>query len=165
MTLLADKDEPRFFKANTVPFALRAKVDESLDELLKQDIIEPVRNSKYACPLVVVNKPDGRVRLCGNYKITANKVLRADQYPLPTLDEMLHSLQGGEKFTKLDLSNAYLQLELDENSRGYTTVNTHRGLIQYKRLPYGLAAGPGLFQRTMETLLADVPMCKAFWMM
>ena len=112
ITLMAKSDESCVHKANTVPFALKEKVNQNLDNLLKQAIIESVRSSKYICPLVVVNNPDGSVRLYGNYKITSNKVILTDHYPLPTLDEMLQNPQGGQKFTKPDLSNAYLQLEL-----------------------------------------------------
>ena len=32
------------------------------------------------------------------------------------------------------------------------TINTHRGLFQYQRLPYGVSSSPGIFQRIMECL-------------
>ena len=51
------------------------------------------------------------------------------------------------------MSNAYLQLPLAEESKKYVTINTHRGLFQFNRLPYGVASAPAIFQRTMETLL------------
>ena len=70
---------------------------------------------------------------------------------------MFTTLGGGEKFTKLDLSEAYQQLPLDEDSKKYTTINTHRGLLQYNRLPYGISSAPGIFQRTMENLLQGIP--------
>ena len=60
---------------------------------------------------------------------------------------------GGKYFSKLDLSQAYLQLQLDDDSKKLVTVNTHRGLYQYHRLPFGVSAAPGVFQRCIETLL------------
>ena len=70
---------------------------------------------------------------------------------------MLATLGGGNKFTKLDMSQAYQQLELEESSKKFTTINTHKGLYQYNRLPFGVSSAPGIFQRTMENLLQGIP--------
>ncbi|CAC5379673.1 unnamed protein product [Mytilus coruscus] len=64
---------------------------------------------------------------------------------------------GGQAFSKLDLSQAYQQIVLDEESRKYVTINTHKGLYQYNRLPFGVSSAPGIFQRTMENLLQGIP--------
>jgi len=153
---------PRFYKAFSLPYATRAEVDKNLDDLLDKGIIEPVPYADYACPLVAVKKPDGKIRICGNYKLTANKVLRLEQYPIPTFEDLMQTLQGGKHFTKLDLSHAYHQLELEPQARQYTTINTHRGLFQYQRLPFGIASAPAIFQRTMESVVGDIPMVKAY---
>ena len=78
-------------------------------------------------------------------------------YPIPKIKEMFASLAGGEKFSKLDLSHAYQQIQLEEESQKYVTMNMHKGLFQYKRLPFGVASAPALFQRTMESLLQGLP--------
>ena len=75
------------------------------------------------------------MRLCGNYKTTVNKVSHLDRHPLPKVEDMFASLAGGAVFSKLDMSEAYAQIELEAGSRKYTTINTHRGLFQYKRVP------------------------------
>ena len=62
-------------------------------------------------------------------------------------------LSGGKLFTKLDLTNAYQQMPLDPESQEYVTINTHCGLYRYKRLPFGIASSPAIFQRTMEIIL------------
>ena len=80
-----------------------------------------------------------------------------DAYPLPLVQDIFASLANGKSFTKLDLAHAYQQLGLDNDSRPYTTINTHRGLFRYTRLPFGVAAAPAIFQRTMESLLRNVP--------
>ena len=56
------------------------------------------------------------MRICGDYKITVNRVARVEKYPLPRIDELFASLAGGRAFTRLDLSHAYLQIPLDEES-------------------------------------------------
>ena len=80
-----------------------------------------------------------------------------DQYPLPKPEDLFATLVGGKKFTKLDLSQAYQQLTLDEDSRRYVTINTHRSLYQYTRLPFGVASTPAMFQRLMDTILQGIP--------
>ena len=55
------------------------------------------------------------------------------------------------------MSQAYQQILLEEESKKYTTINTHKGLFQYNRLPYGVSSSPGIFQRTMENLLQGIP--------
>ncbi|CAC5416981.1 unnamed protein product [Mytilus coruscus] len=64
---------------------------------------------------------------------------------------------GGQAFSKLDLSQAYQQIVLDEESRKYVTINTHKGLYQYNRLSFGVSSAPGIFQRTIENLLQGIP--------
>ena len=67
--------------------------------------------------------------------------------------ELFASLARGKSFTKLNLQHAYQQLTLEESSKPLTTINTHRGLFHYNRLPFGVSSTPGIFQRTMDSLL------------
>ena len=87
---------------------------------------------------------------CGDYKVTVNRAAKVDKYSLPLIDDLFASLAGGKIFSKLDLSHAYL---LDEESRQYVTINTHKDLFRYNRLPFGMASAPSIFQRVMENLL------------
>ena len=107
--------------------------------------------------IVPVVKQDRSVRICGDYKGTVNQVSKLDNYPIPKTEDLLATLGGGNKFTKLDMSQAYQQLELEESSKKFTTINTHKGLYQYNRLPFGVSSAPGIFQRTMENLLQGIP--------
>ena len=116
---------PRFFKARPIPYALKEKVENELDRLQQEVIIEPVQFAEWAAPIVPVCKSNGQIRICGDYKVTIIRSVVEDKYPLPRVNDLYASLAGGESFTKLDLSHAYLQLPLDEGSRDYVTVNTH----------------------------------------
>lgn len=152
------KDEnPVFVKPRVVPFAVRDQYEAALDKLEREDIIEKVEHSEWASPTVPVMKPDGGMRICGDYSVTINKYATLEQYPVPSLEELLSNLSGGKKFTKLDLSQAYHQLELTPESRKYTTINTHKGLYQYKRLTYGINSAVSIFQRTIENALRGLP--------
>jgi len=148
---------PRFFKARPIPYALKEKVENELDRLQHEGIIEPVQFSEWAAPIVPVCKANGQIRICGDYKVTINRSVVEDKYPLPRVNDLYASLAGGETFSKLDLRHAYLQLPLDEGSREYVTINTHKGLFRYTRLPYGISVAPSIFQRALECVLADIP--------
>mgnify|MGYP002804730420 CR=1 FL=1 len=78
---------------------------------------------------------------------------------MPTFEELLSNLSGGKKFTKLDLSQAYHQLELNSESRKFTTINSPYELYQYKRLVYGINSAVSIFQRTIENVLKGLPGC------
>ena len=150
--------EPVFFKPRTVPYALRDRVNAELDRLYKEGIIEPVSFSDWAAPIVPVVKSDGNsVRICGDFKVTINRVARVEKYPLPRVDDLYAKLSGGQKFTKLDLQNAYLQVELDEQSKRFVTINTQKGLFRYNRLPFGVSSAPAIFQRIMDQLIGGMP--------
>ena len=123
---------PRFFRPRSVPYALRTRVDRALEKLQAEGIIEPVEFAEWAAPIVPV-KQDGSIRVCGDYMLTVNQAAQIDVYLLPLVDDLFASLAGGKSFTKLDLAQAYKQLLLDNGSRCYVTINTHKGLFQYTR--------------------------------
>ena len=149
--------QPKFFKPCSVPFAIKGAIEAELDRLEASGALQQVAHSDWAAPIVPVSKKDGKFRICGDYKVTVNQALEIDQYPLPKPEGLFATLAGGKKFTKLDLSQAYQQLALDDDSRKLVTVNTHRGLYRYTRLPFGIASAPAIFQKLMVTVLRDIP--------
>ena len=148
---------PVFCRARTVPYAMRELVDEELSRLVAEGTLEPVESADWAAPIVAVLKPDKKsVRICGDFKMTVNPVSKLDRYPIPRAEDIFALLEKGKTFSKLDLSQAYLQVPLDAESRQYVVINTQRGLFRYTRLPYEIASAPGIFQRTMEKLLHGI---------
>ena len=105
---------PRFFKARAVPFALKEKVEQQLRKEMEQGVLYPVKSSDWASPIVPVMKSDGGVRVCADFKQTVNAAVESDGYPLPNINELFSRQSGGQKFSKLDLSQAFLQLPLNE---------------------------------------------------
>ena len=61
-----------------------------------------------------------------------------------------------EFFSKLDLSQAYQQLPLDEESKNYVVIITHKGLFRYTRLLFGISSAQGIFQRVIESVLQGI---------
>ncbi|XP_052771110.1 uncharacterized protein K02A2.6-like [Mya arenaria] len=149
---------PKFVKARTVPFAMKPKIEKELEKLVDDGVLEKVTHSQWATPIVPVPKPkDDSIRICGDFKVTVNPVLDIDHYPLPRIEEIFASLGKGKKFTKIDLKNAYLQIEVDDDSKEMLTISTHKGLFRYNRLVFGIASAPAIFQRNIEQIMADIP--------
>ncbi|RUS82334.1 hypothetical protein EGW08_009887 [Elysia chlorotica] len=148
---------PRFLKARPVPFAIKQKVEKTLDELEQQDILSKVNYSEWATPIVPVLKKSGDVRICGDFKVTINPVLKTEQYTLPRLDDMMASLENGTKFSKIDLRQAYFQLPLKESCKHLTTINTSKGLYVFNRLVFGITSAPAIWQKTMDQILQGLP--------
>ena len=150
--------KPKFCKPRKVPFALEEVVPLELKRLENAGVIESIPYSDWASPIVIVPKADGQVRICGDFKKTVNPSIHTEQYPLPNPDELFQKLQGGQLFTKLDLKAAYLQMELDDESKKYFVINTPDGLKRNNRMVYGGSSGPAIFQRYLENLLSTVEM-------
>ena len=152
-----EQANPKFCKARPVPYSSREPVGQELDRLESEGILERVDHGEWATPVVAVPKSDGKYRICGDFSVTINPVMAIDQYPLPKPQDLYATLAGGQRFTTLDLYQAYLQLKLDEESQKLVVVNTHKGLYKFKRLPFGVASAPAIFQKVMDTILRGIP--------
>ncbi|KAK6022565.1 hypothetical protein OSTOST_11735 [Ostertagia ostertagi] len=101
---------PIKLKARPVPLAMRAKLREMLNDLVSRKIIEKSA-SAWAFPIVLVEKKDGSLRLCVDYR-ELNKCIRQDAYPMPTIDAIgkagpnqflttaSHRIDGGKIFVE-----------------------------------------------------------------
>lgn len=121
-------------------------------------VLSPVDQSDWATPIVVVEKSDGGVRICGDYRSTVNMVIKPEGYPLPlpTLDQAFAKLHGATMFSKIDLTMAYNQVLVDDTTAELLTINTHRGLFRVNRLWFGVAVAPPRFQRLIDGLLGHI---------
>jgi hypothetical protein len=148
--------EPVYVRARPVPLSLRARVEHELGRLEAEGTIYRVEHSEYGTPIVPVIKNNGDIRICGDYKITVNRKLKRDYYPLPRIEELFAVLSGGKEFTKIDLTNAYQQTMLTEDSQPCTAITTHIGTFVYRRTPFGLSCIPEKFQKLMEETLRGI---------
>ena len=156
---IKDGAVPVYCKPRPVPYALKRQVENELKKLEENKVLVKSDYSDWATPIVVVPKADGSVRLCGDYKTTVNRAVDDECYPLPTSQDLYAELSGTKVFSKLDLSHAYAQLNLDQESQQYLTINTHMGLYSYTKLPYGIKSSPKIFQATMDKILQGIPHC------
>uniref|UniRef100_A0A914WWV6 CCHC-type domain-containing protein n=1 Tax=Plectus sambesii TaxID=2011161 RepID=A0A914WWV6_9BILA len=143
---------PRFFKPRPVPFAQLQPTKEELQRNVDMGVLEKIDFNKrgYAAPIIVVAKPNGKICICGDFKVTVNQQIHVDEHAIPTIDKIFTKMNGGEKFSNLDLADAYLQVELEEDSKDLLAINTPFGLYQYNRMPFGISSAPAIFQRIMD---------------
>ncbi len=144
---------PIFCRPRPVSLAYRKEVEEQLEKMQQDNLIEKIMTSPWATPVVPIRKTDGKLRLCGDYRLTLNPNLEPLKHPLPRIVEIFEKLRGGERYTKLDLSQAYHQFVLDDESQLLTTWSTSKGLFKWKRLPFGVQPGSAECQRRMEDLI------------
>lgn len=154
---LREDVNPIFVKPRALPYAMISRVDKEIERLLADNIIFAVKSSDWATPVVPIIKANDQLRLCGDYKMTINKFMQVDRHPIPRISDLLAKINTGKYFSRIDLSHAYQQVELDDKSKLLTTISTHRGLFAYKRLCFGVASAPGFFQRLTEKVLFDIP--------
>ena len=134
-------------------FSTRDEVEEELKRLRTADIIEPVREATpWVAPLVPARKDNGKLRLCVDYRQLNKHVIR-ERRAIPTVDEILSTLKGATHFSVLDAESGFHQTRLSDQSRGYTTFSSHCGTYRFKRLPFGIASAPEIFQRVISDLL------------
>nr|CDJ90128.1 RNA-directed DNA polymerase (reverse transcriptase) domain containing protein [Haemonchus contortus] len=148
---------PIFKKKRPVPFAYVAALDEEIDRLLAEQVLSPVDYSARAAPIVVVKKSNGTLRLCADFSTGLNDALMLHQHPLPTPDDVFTKLNGGTTFTQIDFADAYLQIEVDDEAKELLTINTHRGLLRYNRLPFGVKSAPGI-----KSMICGLEGCAAY---
>ncbi|XP_011860127.1 PREDICTED: uncharacterized protein K02A2.6-like [Vollenhovia emeryi] len=154
---LKEQAKPVFVRARPVPFRLRLLVEQELDKLESEGILQKVDTSEWATPIVLILKKNGQVRLCGDFRVTINPRLQVDEHPLPTADELFASMAGGTIISKIDLLQAYLQLEVRPEDQVLLILSTHKGLYRSTRLMYGIASAPAIWQRTIKNILGDIP--------
>nr|CDJ92466.1 RNA-directed DNA polymerase (reverse transcriptase) domain containing protein [Haemonchus contortus] len=148
--------KPVFQKARPVPYAAVQKISTEIDRLVSTQVPMPVDHSEWSAPIVAVQKKNGSIRLCADYSTGLNDALEQHQHPLPTPDDIFTKFNGGRYFSQLDLAEAYLQLEVDVDLKQLLTINTHRGLFRFNRLPFGVKPAPGIFQQCIDALIAGL---------
>lgn len=117
-------------------------------------VIFRVDHAEWAAPVVIVRKSNGDIRICADYSTGLNQCLEAHQHPLPVPNDIFTKISNNKFFTHIDLSDAYYQIPLDEESKKLTTINTHRGLYQFNVLSQGVKPAAGIFQQVMDSMLS-----------
>ena len=119
--------------------------------------------SEWAAPTVYIRKKSKEIQVCADFSTGLNAALKDYHYPLPSSEEVFNKLNGGKVFSKIDLSEAYLQIPVEENSSKLFCINTHRGLYKFDRLVFWIKVAPANFQQVMDTILGGFDFTFAYF--
>ena len=108
-----------------IPFALREKMEELIQNMMAQGVIQHSSTS-WASPVVLVEKKDDSYCFCIDYRCL-NAVTRMDVFPLPKVDDTLDMLSQTQYFSILDLAARYWQVQMNKGSQEKTAFNTYSG--------------------------------------
>ncbi|UYV70290.1 K02A2.6-like, partial [Cordylochernes scorpioides] len=134
-----------------IPFTYRKEIDIQINEMLKNNIIEPAIG-EYASPITLVKKKNGTFRMCVDFR-KLNEHIPVDPQPIPLIESVIEKLSKAKYFSSLDLSNAYWTVPIHPDSRPYLAFTTHAGVYMFKRLPFGLRSSPQIFERAIGQIL------------
>ena len=139
-----------------VPIPLRGKVRAELERMEKQGVITKIEEpTDWCAAMVVVPKPDGRVRICVDLT-KLNEAVKRENYQMPSVDETLAKMAGAKLFTKLDANSGFWQVRLHPDTAKLTTFITPCGRYFFNRLPFGLNAAPEHFMLQMSKCLGHL---------
>ena len=100
-------------------------------------IVKIEEPTQWVNPIVIVEKPNGKLRICLDPRDLNTAVMR-EHFQLPTVEEITCRLSEAKYFTVLDASSGFWQLKLDEASTRLCTFNTPFGRYRFLRLPFGI---------------------------
>jgi len=137
------------------PPAHKEVINKHLSDMLQQKVIEP-SSSPWASNIVLAKKADGSLRCCIDYR-ALNEVTVKDAYPLPRQDVCRDALSGSCYFTSVECRSGFHQVAIkDPASAAKTAFVTHRGLFQFRSMPFGLCNAVATFQRLVDIVLSGM---------
>merc|ERR1711893_304233 len=137
------------------PMHMQGDLDQQIAQMKACGIVEEC-TSPWAFPLVVVNKKDGKKRICVDYR-KLNDLTTPDGHALPRLDDSLDQLKGATVYSTLDMTMGCHQVIVAPKDRDKTAFVDGRGNhLRYVTMPFGLNNAPATFQRLMEKVLAGL---------
>ena len=140
----------------------KQKLKKELDRLVQTEVlVKAERPTDWVLPLVIVEKPNGDLRLCLD-PMDLNEYIRREHYHLPHRSEILSEMADARYFTKMDASQGFYQIQLDEESTHLYTVATPFGRYSFKRLPYGINCAPEIFHAKIQQLFESETGVKVF---
>lgn len=138
-----------------VPHAIKDRLKETLDNYEKRGVIEKVEGPTEWCNnLVIVEKPDGSLRLCLDPKELNINILR-ENFLIPSPEEIYNNLQGKQVFSVLDMKDGFFQIKLVDE-KNLCTFGTSFGRYKFNRMPFGISSAPEVMQKMNTKIFGDI---------
>ena len=139
-----------------MPFASSEQINEEHDRLVKTGVHSKLEYNEWAAPNGLCEKEIQRFFFCADFSTGLNTALKDFNYPLPCPKDIFAKLNGGKFFSKIDLSDAYLQIPVEEVSSKLLCINTRHGLYKFECLPFRVKVAPAIFQQVMDPMLSGL---------
>ncbi|XP_031375657.1 uncharacterized protein LOC116190138 [Punica granatum] len=134
---------------------LLLRIKEEVVKQINAGFLEVCNYSEWVANIVPVEKKDGRVRVCVDYR-DLNKASPKDNFPLPHIDVLVDNTARHNQFSFMDGFSGYNQIRMAEDDKIKTTFITMWGTFCYKVMPFGLKNAGATYQRAMVTLFHDM---------
>ena len=139
-----------------IPFAQHDKLKAELERMEAMGVITKIHEpTEWVNSFVPVTKPNGKLRVCLDPR-HLNKAIKREHFKLPTRDEVTSQFANAKMFSKLDASNGFWQMKLEDGSTNFCTFNTPFGRYKYLRLPFGISSAPEIYHRTINSLFSHL---------
>ncbi|PKI79089.1 hypothetical protein CRG98_000518 [Punica granatum] len=135
--------------------SLLLRIKEEVVKQINAGFLEVCNYSEWVANIVPVEKKDGRVRVCVNYR-DLNKASPKDNFPLPHIDILVDNTARHAQFSFMDGFSGYNQIRMADEDKIKTTFTTMWGTFYYRVMPFGLKNAGATYQRAMVTLFHDM---------
>ncbi|KAG1062624.1 hypothetical protein G6F62_008005 [Rhizopus arrhizus] len=129
--------------------------------MVESGLLEKIQFTQWGSQVRPVQKPDGTMRVCGNY-VAINLVTVPIKYPFPNMHHLLQSLGQAKVFSKLDLAQGYFQIPIKQEHKEKTALVTVNGTYVFTVMPMGMKNAPAVFQSLMDKVLGSFRYSFAF---
>ena len=156
---LKDDIQPKW----NVPFASLPLINEELDRLERSGVLLKIQYSQWASPTISVKKKSKEILVCADFSTELNTALKDYYYILSCTEEIFARLNGEIFFSKIELSDAYLQMPVEEKYSELLCINTHCSLYKFVCFPFWVKVAPAIFlQQVMDTMRSDLDFAVAY---
>ncbi|PKI43771.1 hypothetical protein CRG98_035838 [Punica granatum] len=155
LPLDTEKFSPKRQQLRRQRASLLLRIKEEVVKQINVGFLEVCNYSEWVANIVPVEKKDGRVRVCVDYR-DLNKASPKDNFPLPHIDVLVDNTARHTLFSFMDGFSGYNQIRMAEKDKLKTTFTTMWGTFCYCIMPFDLKNVGATYQRAMVTLFHDM---------
>jgi len=146
-----------------IPHAQKDLMRREVDRLVQLGVLEgPLKDiPEWGAPCFPIPKKNNQIRFITDLR-GLNARTKRNHFPLPKIQELIHSIGQFTYATSLDLNSGYYTIRLTPNAQNICTIILPWGSYRYKRMPMGVAIATDIFQHLMSKLMQDLEFCRVY---